>query len=524
MLISVLVAALFLAALTVWEVLRFKLPYRAYLTRRREGTGSRLPADLAKILAGFLFAYLFLAVSLVSSPGLRLVYWFLFALAITVEHGYARALGHFTNTTDFLAIVHVDAGTRSDAIRGYIYPLMFLPSLVYAVLLAVLRGESAGYLTWSLLVLLYGVGLFVLLGLLARDEDFPTPGLSAFYRSLLFFVTRKAPPPRQPVSLTHRDTGPNIIFIVDESIRSDHLSVNGYARETTPYLDALQAEGKLVTWGDAVAGDTLSFPSNHALLTGIYPAGDPRTETAPTIFQYAKALGYRTCYFDAWGPAFWLGTPADLGTIDLHRHSGNYPDTPAWDLDEAIAREINALLRTEASPPKFIWVNKHGAHYGYQHCYPADGAVWKPEWRDSDNLNNVDAARHERLVNSYDNAILYNLNRFFQALLGPDREILRNTLILYTSDHAETLSDNGENWGHGRGTASERRVPAILIADRVVSSQTGPASHANLFATLLTMMDVPHTDWAQPYETALLNREAMTVPEQPVPTQQEEAT
>jgi glucan phosphoethanolaminetransferase (alkaline phosphatase superfamily) len=499
-----LIAALLLAALTLWEARQFDLPFRAYFFRRREGTGPGLPADMTKVLAGFLFAYLFMAVSLVSGPCMKATFWLLFALPVMVEHAYAKALGHFTNTTDLLAIVHVDRGTRGDAIRGYIAPRLFVAPLVYGVMLILVRIEASHTLAWSILTLTFGAGLFTLMGLFARDEEFPTPGLSAFYRSLFFFLTRKTPPPRQTLSLSPRPADLNIILIVDESIRSDHLSVNGYERETTPYLEALQAQGKLITWGDALAGDTLSFPSNHALLTGIYPAGDPRTETAPTIFQYARVLGYQVCYYDAWGPAFWLGVPADLNDIDLHRHNGHFPGVPAYDLDNAIAQEIHALLLAESSPPKFVWVNKHSAHYGYHHCYPADRAIWKPEWRDNDNLNNVDASRHDRLVNSYDNALHYNLNGFFEVLLGPSQELLQNTVIVYTSDHAETLSDNGENWGHGRGAPSERKVPVIMISEMPVTQVQYRSSHANLFATLLTLMDVPPSEWVYPYEAPLL--------------------
>jgi glucan phosphoethanolaminetransferase (alkaline phosphatase superfamily) len=504
MALSITIAALFLAGLTIWEVCRFELPYRSYFSRRRKGRAASRSLDLLKILAGFVLAWLFIAVSLASGPAVRAVSWSLFALAITVEHGYAKVLGHFTNTTDMLAAVHVHPSTRRDAIRGYVYPLMFLPSLLYGILLLLVHAEASLPSVWPLAVWLSGAALFCLMGLFARDEEFPTPGLTAFYRSVFFFITRRAPPPRLAVSLSSHAPGANVLFIVDESIRSDHLGINGYHRQTTPFLEELRAQGKLMTWGDALAGDTLSFPSNNALLTGIYPAGDPRTQTAPTIFQYARALGYQTCYFDAWGPAFWLGTPADLNDIDLHRHSGHYPGVLGHELDNAIAHDIHALLVAGSPPAKFVWVNKHGAHYGYQHCYPSERAIWKPEWRDSDNLNSVDAVRHERLVNAYDNALHYNLNGFFETLLGPLQELLRNTVILYTSDHAETLSDNGENWGHGRGTASERRVPAILISDgRFTAAQT-TASHANMFTTLLTMLSVPASEWAYPYEVALL--------------------
>jgi len=116
-----------------------------------------------------------------------------------------------------------------------------------------------------------------------------------------------------------------------------------------------------------------------------------------------------------------------------------------------------------------------------------------------------DLARRERLVNSYDNALHYNLEAFFHGLLGPSESILRDTCILYTSDHAETLSDHGETWGHGRGTPNELLVPAILFAEPGrISSLQRTASHSNLFATLLTLMQIPPSEWVLPYDRPLI--------------------
>jgi len=500
---SLLLAGAFLIILTVWEAWRFKISYQDYFARRREQERDYVVSGVLKILAGWLFAFIFIASSLGSGPFLKIVYWVLFFLVVSVEYGYVKVLGHFTDVTDILGMVHVDGGTRRDAILSFFDLWAFLPSGIYALLLFLFPYRTQYDLALFVLTFALGLCIFSLMGLYGRDQDFPVPSLSAFFRAVCYFLTRREPPPRQSVSLAPRVVDANILFIVDESIRSDHLSVNGYHRETTPYLDALRDRGKLITWGTAWAGATLSFPSNNALLTGIYPAGDPRTETAPSIFQYARARGYRTYYYDAWGPAFWLGRLQDLEDIDQHKHNGHYPQIHPYQLDEAIAREIHSILA--GATPSFIWVNKHGAHYGYHHCYPAERAVWKPEWRDGDNLDNMqDAAKHERLVNSYDNALHYNLNSFFRELLGPAEGILRNTSILYTSDHAETLSDHGENWGHGRGTPNERLVPAILFAEqgKVRSLQSG-ASHSNLFATLLTLMRIPPSEWIFPYDPPL---------------------
>ena len=42
---------------------------------------------------------------------------------------------------------------------------------------------------------------------------------------------------------THHPAAPNVILIVIDTLRADHLSGYGYYRDTTPVLDALMKEG-----------------------------------------------------------------------------------------------------------------------------------------------------------------------------------------------------------------------------------------------------------------------------------------
>ena len=91
----------------------------------------------------------------------------------------------------------------------------------------------------------------------------------------------------------------HLVFVVDETVRGDHLSVNGYWRPTTPWLKSLQPAGRLVNWGIASSAAISSDPSVVSLLTGVALSDrDGRAYTQPTIFHYAKAMGYETHLLD----------------------------------------------------------------------------------------------------------------------------------------------------------------------------------------------------------------------------------
>jgi arylsulfatase A-like enzyme len=92
---------------------------------------------------------------------------------------------------------------------------------------------------------------------------------------------------------------PNVLFLVLDAVRTDHVSCYGYERETTPNIDALAADG--VRYENAIAPSIWTPTVHGAIFTGQYPShtgiygnslGIPKdVETVPEAF---KAQGYTT--------------------------------------------------------------------------------------------------------------------------------------------------------------------------------------------------------------------------------------
>ena len=59
---------------------------------------------------------------------------------------------------------------------------------------------------------------------------------------------------------------PNILWIVMETTRADHLSCYGYYRNTTPNIDRIAEEGLLFT--NACVTNSICAPSRATILTG----------------------------------------------------------------------------------------------------------------------------------------------------------------------------------------------------------------------------------------------------------------
>jgi arylsulfatase A-like enzyme len=69
---------------------------------------------------------------------------------------------------------------------------------------------------------------------------------------------------------------PNIIVIVIDTVRYDHLSCHGYERETTPNLTKLAKESCMYL--NAYSTSSCTPPSHASLFTGLYPAAHGTTQ------------------------------------------------------------------------------------------------------------------------------------------------------------------------------------------------------------------------------------------------------
>src|SRR5689334_15658285 len=67
-----------------------------------------------------------------------------------------------------------------------------------------------------------------------------------------------------------RDPRPNLVLILIDTLRADHLHAYGYSRETSPALDRLAARG--VLFEDAVTAAPWTLPSSMSILTGRLPS------------------------------------------------------------------------------------------------------------------------------------------------------------------------------------------------------------------------------------------------------------
>jgi lipid A ethanolaminephosphotransferase len=268
--------------------------------------------------------------------------------------------------------------------------------------------------------------------------------------------------PRRPVPLTARrsDRPRVLILIVDESIRGDYLAINGFAKDTTPFLASISDQ--YLNFGIACSATNISSGTNMVLQSGLRADECPdRAQLAlklPSIFQYAQAAGYRTCFLDG------QSSPGDLSNFmtrdDLDHIDVFYQVTAdeqehgrKHQRDQLLVRRITEIMAE--GDPVYIYVNKYGAHFHYENTYPSDQRRFEPTMQPQ---APIDASSREEVANSYANSILWNVDRFFE-LLVPTLD-LADTVVLYTSDHGQSFKEQ-----MGVSTHADRRNPPASQAN-----------------------------------------------------------
>jgi glucan phosphoethanolaminetransferase (alkaline phosphatase superfamily) len=232
----------------------------------------------------------------------------------------------------------------------------------------------------------------------------------------------------------------NIVWIIDESVAGTYLSVNGYEKRSTPYLDKLATQSdEFVNFGLVNSISNCSSTSNLFLRIGMNPLKYRKSKISelPTIFQYAKRAGFTTWLFDSQTRKDHLQnylTPYDKETIDHFETLG--AEVERVDRDERfLNRMIELVNNQKASEKNFIVLVKYGAHFPYLLTYDQHFSPFAPVVENS--YGGMNMEHREEVVNTYLNSLYFNVDVYFKKMLA--KIDLNESIVFYTSDHGQNI-------------------------------------------------------------------------------------
>jgi len=329
-----------------------------------------------------------------------------------------------------------------------------------------------------------------------------------------------------------------IIFFDIDSLRPDHLGCYGYARPTSPTLDAIAAQG--MRFDHYYCADSPCMPSRHGWITGryginnyvvthggsaskpniletMYAGPDPRNAL---VQQMLRRNGYDSICFSNFGNRH-CATWFPMGWTEFH--------SPNLKTGSESAEEVNGpvlrwLKNNGDRDHYFLYINYWDPHRIYDlprdwfermsahplpSAWPDETAIENHQrvngWFTASTLfprnaksptpNMPDAIRNradlKHMTDGYDAEIAYTDHHVRQVLDALDAHgVLEDTVIVISADHGEAMGEHGIYGDHVCADECIHRIPLIIRWPGV----TSPGSvcrdllyNVDLSATLIEM-------------------------------------
>ena len=288
-----------------------------------------------------------------------------------------------------------------------------------------------------------------------------------------------------------------VILVIGESTNRASMSLYGYARATTPRLDAMRS--KLLVFNDVISPASSTVESMMTMLT---PAdiGNPDAWMAkPNLLMLAEAAGYKTFWVsnqtrnDGWiGLLAGEADESDFINYGTGRGENNF--------DGNLFQPFEQALR-DGAPKKLIVVHLLGAHPSYDMRYPSRFAHFGKA-RDAVSAQMASQGRsswirHRR--DEYDNAIRYGdyvLDKLIS--LAEQAKMDRAASLLFVSDHGQEVGYSRNHAGHSASDKSGYEIPMLIWSNRPLGAsqaaraalESRPYQTDKLDATVLGLLKI----------------------------------
>lgn len=277
----------------------------------------------------------------------------------------------------------------------------------------------------------------------------------------------------------------NLLLITIDTLRPDRLSCYSNEHLKTPHIDGLAAKGVLFTIAFAHTPTTL--PSHTNILLGTIPpyhgvhdnSNFIVKEEFLTLAEHLKNHGYSTAAFVG---AFPLDSRFGL-TQGFDVYDDNYGSKSSQEFSyverkaEVVVEKAIGWLDEQKSP-WFLWIHCFDPHQRYDPPEP-----FKAQYSD----------------NPYDGEVAYvdfALNKLFAFI--KENNFDKNTLIIFTADHGESLGQHGESTHGYFGYNSTIWVPLIISSPGITHGQIDQnVCHTDIYPTACDILGIEKPSFLQ---------------------------
>ena len=341
-----------------------------------------------------------------------------------------------------------------------------------------------------------------------RNAEFKRMGLAACVALVLGTATCVL------CARPRREKRPNVLLILVDTLRADHLGCYGYTRKTSPNLDRFAQRSMLFETCFSHAPET--GPSCAALHSGFLPhetkvlCNGRMPGNIETLAERLRKHGYRTAavvcnYVLRRGEGYEQG-------FEIYDDTMNEREC-VRQLTERVARPATdramALLAQFKDEPFFMWIHYQDPHGPYTPPGEYSGmfvdSALKPK---ALRVNGNESGRggipsYQQLgkhrdfhyyVSQYDGEIRYWDGQFGRLLEAVTKlGLYDRTLIVFSADHGEGMGEHDLYFSHGENLhTSMTHVPLIIRYGRRLRGRRGEfVQHNDLVPTILKALGLP---------------------------------
>jgi len=345
------------------------------------------------------------------------------------------------------------------------------------------------------------------------------------------------------LAVRQRSPRPDVLLVIVDTLRADRLPAYGYASAKTPALDRLAREG--VVFERAIAASGATLPSHASMFTSRWVRqhsighsnGSTVLDHRDTLAEHFRRGGYATAAFVSnimLNRTTGIGRGFEVYDDELPVQEPNRPEFFERPAQATTQRAIRWLWRN-ASRPVFLVVHYQDPHGPYTPPPSRPGAPPPPELQspaDEPRLSvNPTQSGYEGIPNyqalpGLDRPSQYE-SRYVGEIMSMDQWLGRlltafrrhrpeaEHVILFTSDHGESLGEEDHWFEHGHTTTPDvSHIPFILQAPGIAPGRIDrPVSQVDVMPTLLELAGLPVPDGVAGIALGPYLREGRATPE-----------
>jgi arylsulfatase A-like enzyme len=304
--------------------------------------------------------------------------------------------------------------------------------------------------------------------------------------------------------------GKNVVLVIVDTVRADHLGCYGYQRDTSPHIDSLASAGTV--WANVYAQSSWTLPAATTILSGlsershragmnvssgeVFRMGD----RMPTLATILDEKGYETAaFFNVYLMSREFGFDRGFQSFDCHRNGHGRAGVT---VDQA----LGWLEDADGNEPFFLALHLFDPHDPYappapfDTLYAEEGVAGDSVWEFTPEGAVARPSQRDHLMNLYDGEIAWTdsqLGRLFAALRRSG--LSEETIIVLTADHGEEFLEHGYV-GHGRTLYGETvNVPLVMSGPGVPAGRVDStaAAQMDVLPTVLGLLEVKPPEHAE---------------------------